>query len=109
MTESGRWSYDYNADAQGEPGEDTHMSYNIARAITKSDSINFDSSTYVAGEQPVLFDAIYVGGAGVVAVVLQDGSVLNVTAVAGGTLPIQAIRVNSTNTTATVMTALRSV
>lgn len=73
--------------------------YNIAVAISKSDTVNF-------GGPKLLCDAIYVGGAGVVAVVLQDDTVVNMTAVAGSILPIQAKRVNSSNTTATVMTAL---
>ena len=71
--------------------------YNRAFAITKSDSVNLELG---------LSDAIYVGGAGVVAAVFQDDSVVNITAVAGGLLPIKIKRVNSANTTATVMVAL---
>jgi hypothetical protein len=41
-----------------------------------------------------------------VAAVVQDDSVVNITAIAGQVLPIKIKRVNSTNTTATVMTAL---
>ena len=71
--------------------------YNYAEAITKSDTVDFPHG---------LCDAIYVGGAGVVAVVLEGGAVVNFTAVAGGLLPVRARRVNSTNTTATLCAAL---
>lgn len=74
--------------------------YNVAVAITKSNTDN------IPGPGPGrLTDAIYVGGAGVVAVVLADDRVVNITAVAGAILPIAAKRVNDTNTTATVMAA----
>lgn len=71
--------------------------YNKAAAITKSDTVNFPDG---------LCEAIQVGGAGVVAAVFQDDSVVNITAAAGDIIPIKIKRVNSTNTTATVMTAL---
>lgn len=71
-------------------------SYNRAKDVTKSDSANFDR----------LCDAIYVGGAGVVVVVFEDASTASFTAVAGQYLYVRAIRVNSTNTTATLMLAL---
>ena len=52
-------------------------------------------------------DAIYVGGAGVVALVFNNNEVQNVTRSPAQTLPIAGVkRVNSTNTTATVMNAL---
>lgn len=71
--------------------------YNRAAAITKSDTVNFAFG---------LTEAIQVGGAGIVAAVFQDDSVVNITATAGSILPIKIKRVNSTDTTATVMTAL---
>lgn len=50
---------------------------------------------------------IYVGGAGNVAAVMADGSVLTFVGVPAGTLlPIRCKRINSTNTTATSMVAL---
>jgi hypothetical protein len=50
---------------------------------------------------------IYVGGAGDVAAVMVDGTVLTFVGVqAGSLLPIRCKRVNSTNTTATDMLAL---
>lgn len=90
---------------------DAQNAYNKAIAITPSNSVNFDGSTTAAGAQPtaMTFDAIYVGGAGVVALVLQDGSVVNFTAVAGGFIFVRGIRVNLTNTTATLMVALQSI
>lgn len=51
--------------------------------------------------------AIYVGGAGDIAVVLVDNTVLTFKAVPVGTvLNVQARRVNAVNTTATLMLAL---
>lgn len=51
--------------------------------------------------------ALYVGGTGNVTVLTEDGSTITFTAVPAGTLlPIAIQRVNSTNTTATSMTAL---
>ena len=75
-----------------------------ARAITKSDTVNFDENLNGG-----LSDAIYVGGAGIVVAVFQDGSTANFTAVAGQVLPLRIKRVNSTTTTATLMVALYSV
>ena len=74
--------------------------YNKGVAITKSDSADFSQG---------LCDAIYVGGAGIVVVVFEDGSTANFTAVAGQILPLRAKRVNSTTTTATLMVALYQV
>lgn len=70
-----------------------------AAAITPSDisSNNFDSC-----------QGIYVGGAGNVAVVFEgDGTAVVFNSVPAGTvLPVRAIRINSTNTTATNLVAL---
>lgn len=72
------------------------MFFSRIEAITKSDTVNMSSPP----------DAIYVGGAGVVALVFNNDIVVNVTAIAGAFLPIRNVkRVNSTNTTATVMVA----
>jgi hypothetical protein len=79
-------------------------------AITKSDTINFDGSTYSAnpagGAKPEPCAAIFVGGGGIVVAVAENGSTCQFTAVAGQILPIRAIRVNSTTTAATLMVAL---
>lgn len=82
--------------------------YGRAVAITKSDTVNYDGSTYSASAttKAIPADAIYVGGAGIVVAVFEDGSAVNFTAVAGEILPIKTIRVNSTTTTATLMVAL---
>ncbi len=51
--------------------------------------------------------ALYVGGAGNVAVITTDGSALTFTAVAAGTtLAVQCKQVKATNTTATAILAL---
>lgn len=83
----------------------TNPQYTKGVDITKSDTVDFKNE----GTSDRLCSAIYVGGAGVVAVVFQDGSVLNFTAVAGGYLYVKARRVNLTNTTASLMIALYDV
>ncbi len=85
--------------------------YNRAVAITKSDTVNYDGTTYsaTAAQKAAPAEAIYVGGAGIVVAVFEDGSAVNFTAVAGEILPLKTIRVNSTTTTATLMVALYSV
>jgi len=71
-------------------------SANDGAAVTKSDS------TVVA------FDALYVGGAGDVAVTTPLGSVLTFSAVpAGSIIPIRCVRVMSTNTTATLIVGMK--
>lgn len=66
-------------------------------AINKSDTENFANT--VVG--------IYVGGDGDVVAVNQFGTAVTFVAVPAGTiLPIRAIRVNSTNTSATDMVGL---
>lgn len=76
------------------------------QAITTSDTVNFDASVSTTGGAVRPADAIYVGGAGIVVAVAQTGATTNFTAVAGQILPVKAIRVNATNTTATLMVAL---
>lgn len=74
------------------------MVYRRAEAVTKHDTNNFPGGAC---------NAIYVGGAGVMAVVMADnGEVINFTCVAGQILPVRAKRVNATNTAATLMVAL---
>lgn len=77
--------------------------YRSAVTVTKSDTVNHSG---LAGGPKVIADALWVGGAGIVALVLIDGTVVNITCVAGSLLPVRSIRVNATDTTATVMTAL---
>jgi len=74
--------------------------------ITKSDTVNYDNTTVSGPTKPIPSQGIYVGGAGIVAAVFEDGSVVNFTAVSGQILPLKTIRVNNTNTTATLMVAL---
>lgn len=66
-------------------------------AISKSDTVNFSFITR----------AIWVGGAGDIAVVWTDDTTTILSAVsAGALLPIGAKRINSTGTTATLMVGL---
>ena len=83
--------------------------YNRSLLITKSDTVNFDGFTATqcpAPYKPPCCDAIFVGGAGIVVAVLEDGSTAQHTCVAGEILPIKAIRVNSSTTSATLMQAM---
>jgi hypothetical protein len=102
MASVGPWTlvhqhwYLFGSDTLGT--QDIRMTrFNQYFVITKSDTVDFPQG---------MCDALYVGGAGIVQVVAQDGTVVPFTAVAGEILPVQAKRVNSTDTTATLMNAL---
>lgn len=67
-------------------------------AITPHDTTSFTDG---------ICRAIYVGGAGAVVAVRKDGTAVTfAAAVAGSVLPVRAIRVNATSTTATNLVAL---
>ncbi len=95
-------------------GATVSQGYDYALTATKSDTVNIDGTTdttvralgggLACAVRPKITQALHVGGAGVVAAVFPDDSIVNITAIAGQMLPIQIKRVNSTNTTATVMT-----
>lgn len=84
--------------------------YTKAVAISKSDTINYDGTTasVLAGTQnkAIPADAIFVGGTGLVVLILEDGTAVNFTCATGQVLPVKSIRVNSTTTAATLMVAL---
>ena len=86
----------------------TSGTFNRSVLITKSDTVNFDGSTYSASAttKAIPAESIFVGGAGIVVAVFEDGSTGAFTVPAGATLPLKCIRVNSTTTTATLMNAL---
>ena len=65
-------------------------------AITPHDSTNFSRATR----------GIYVGTAGNIVVVFSSGAVTFSNVPAGSILPVRAIRVNSTNTTASNLVGL---
>ena len=72
--------------------------YNVYRAITKSDTVNFRDGAC---------DAIYCGSTGNVVVIMEDTSAVTFTGVfSGEILPVRAIRVNNTNSTGTGLVAL---
>jgi hypothetical protein len=74
------------------------QSYDNATAVTKS-----DSTVYA----PPL-DALFIGGAGNVAVLTPSGTTLTITGVLAGVIyPIACTKVMSTNTTATNIVGLR--
>lgn len=68
-----------------------------AFAITPSDSVNFTQG---------MVRGIFVGAAGNVVVVTPQGNAVTFAAGAGSVLPVCALRVNSTNTTATGLVGL---
>jgi len=72
--------------------------YTDAAAITTSDTVDL----------PRLTDAIWVGGAGIVVAVLQNGKTVSLTTLAGALVPLRVKRVN-TASTATLMVALYQV
>lgn len=82
--------------------------YNVAKVITKSDTVNYDGSTYAAdaATKAIPADAVMVGGAGNVYLVLENNAVVIIAAAAGQIIPIKSIRVNSTTTSATNLYAL---
>ena len=85
--------------------------YNRVMLVTKSDTGNFDGSTYAANAatKAIPADAIAVDTAGIVVAVFEDGTTGAFTVLAGTLLPLKCIRVNSTTTTATLMNALYQV
>jgi hypothetical protein len=78
-------------------------SYNQARDVTESDTVNFDLNLNGG-----LCDALWIGGAGIVQAVFQDGSTANFTCAAGTVLPIRCKRFNAAST-ASLVVALYSV
>ena len=85
----------------------TSGTFNRLSAITVSDTVNFDGSTYAANAatKALPADGILVGGAGVVVVITENGLATSVTCVAGQQLNVKSIRVNNTSTTATALVA----
>lgn len=72
--------------------------YNDAAAITTSNTV----------DHAWTFDAIHVGGAGNIVVVLENGQAVTLTGcLAGHVYRLRGIRVNSTSTTATNMVGMR--
>jgi S1-C subfamily serine protease len=84
------------------PASYTVPRYNQGVTITKSDTVNIYSDNS-------LTDAVQFGGAGVAVVVWQDDSLSTMTVVAGELLPLACKRINSTNTTATLMIGLKAI
>ena len=80
--------------------------YNVWVPVVPSDTVPFVVAMSSTGETVLPCDAIWVGGAGIVAAAMQNGTVVNFTCAAPTLLPIAAIRVNFTTTTATLMVAL---
>jgi hypothetical protein len=85
--------------------------YNRVVLVTKSDTVNFDGSTYAANAatKAIPADAIAVDTAGNVVVVFENGGTALMHAAAGAIIPVKCIRINSTSTTATGLNALYQV
>lgn len=85
--------------------------YNRAVAIATSNTVNYDGSTYAANAatKAIPAESLFVGGAGVVVAVFEDGTTGSFTVTAGTLLPLKTIRINSTNTTASLLLALYQV
>jgi hypothetical protein len=85
--------------------------YNRVVPVTKSDTVNFDGSTYAANAatKAIPADAIAVDTAGNVIVVFENGATTSMHAPQGAILPVKCIRINSTLTTATGLNALYQV
>lgn len=77
-----------------------NLTYNTARAITKSDTVEMEK---INGHYPT---AIWVGGAGIVRAIMEDNADVQFTCVAGSVLPIYAKQVMSATTTATLLVGL---
>lgn len=75
--------------------------YNYGAAVTKSNDTNI---VQPAGK--VLTDAIFVGTAGTLTVVFQNGATAAFECAAGQLLPIGVVRVNETGTDMTDIVAL---
>jgi hypothetical protein len=85
------------------PGSAPDQGWNRAKVVTPSDTVDLTDSA----NQPVIAQALYVGGAGNVVFVMPDGVTVLVTAPpVGSILPIKFKRINATNTTATLLVAL---
>ena len=85
--------------------------YNRVMSVAKSDTVNFDGSTYAANAatKAIPADAIAVDTAGNVIVVFENGGTALMHAVAGVIIPVKCIRINSTSTTAAGLSALYQV
>ena len=85
--------------------------YNRVVLVAKSDTVNFDGSTYAANAatKAIPADAIVVDTAGNVIVVFENGGTALMHAVAGVIIPVKCIRINSTSTTAAGLSALYQV
>lgn len=90
------WPLEIQA-AGGPDGQPLTAPGTHAAAISKSDTVNFDTVARM----------IWCGGAGNVVLVTANDEVVTILSVAAGSLiPIMTKRVNSTNTTATSMVAI---
>ena len=75
--------------------QSVNTTYNTARAVTKSDSVELEQ---VNGHYPT---ALWVGGAGTVNVKTAGGETLDFAMAAGTVVPVQCVQVLSAGTTAT--------
>lgn len=82
------------------------MAFDKFQTVTPSDTV--DLPQWTANQR--LTDALWVGGAGNIVLVAEDGSTVTINAVPAGTqLNVGVRRVNATNTTATGIVALYNI
>lgn len=83
--------------------QDSYGTFNHYFTITPSDTVDF--------APPEIPDAVFVGGAGNLVLVMGDGTTKTLSGCLAGTVyPFSALkRINSTNTTATLLIGLRRV
>lgn len=73
-----------------------NLNYKGAAAVTPSDTVSFTRG---------VTQGIYVGVSGNISLLMEDGSTVSLLSVPIGLLPVRALRVNATGTTATNMVA----
>lgn len=79
--------------------------YSYAQAVTASDTADLPQVGASIANAPVC-DALYIGGAGNVTVLLEDNTALTFAVIAGQILPIRARRVKASGLTASGLVAL---
>ena len=91
-----------------------NLDRDISRSLSKGDSIVIASAQHAVVITPsdsvdltTVSRALWIGGAGNISVVMYGGEIVTISGIqAGSLLPLMVKRVNSTNTTATLIVSL---